>query len=179
MGAPQMRFWFVFVLDAIICTTEIVSRVYSTLPKKKKIVFWHAASHYLYLPPKHQPLFVSKCFLRHIIGKCASFQLSSHLCVVSPVSEASQLVSSTNRQCDGLTSCYVMATDQTNQFMGTMLIILAAQARYSRMAARELKLPVGEDRETENLNVRAPQMAGVLAPYNKPPGPELVIISDQ
>lgn len=123
----------------------MASRVYAALTKKN--VFWHAASHYLSLPPKHQPPFVSKYFLKHIIGKCASFQLSSYLC---PVSEASQLIRSTKRLCDGLTSCYVMAPDQTNQFTGAMLIKLAAQARYSRATARELKLPVREDREREN-----------------------------
>lgn len=137
----------------MICTTEIVCGLSSLLHSYKKIkknVFWHAASHYLSLPPKHQPLFVSKYFLKHIIGKCASFQLSSYLCPVSPVSEASQPIRSTKRLCDGLTSCYVMAPDQTNHFTGAMLIILAAQARESRTAARELKLPVREDREREN-----------------------------
>lgn len=129
----------------MICTAETVCgprRVHSTLaaplsesPTKEK---------------KNQPPFVTKCFLRHIIAKCALLQLSNNLCAARPVSDASRLISLRERLCDGSTSCSAMAPDQTNQFTGTMLIILAAKARYLRTVAQELKLPLREDRERGN-----------------------------
>lgn len=86
---------------------------------ERNVVFWHAAFYYPSLPPKNQPIFVSKCLLKHTIGEFALLQPSNHLCA-----ESCECSFTTDKfEGAALTSCYAMAPDQTNQFTGTMLII--------------------------------------------------------
>lgn len=153
-GAPQIRVWFVFVLEAMIRTTEIVCGLSSLLrsyKKGKKKIKVGMLLPIICLSHQNTSLILSPNVFWSILLASVP-HISWVIILVSWVLwvKLSQLISSTKGLCDGLTSCYVMAPDQTNQFMGTMIIILAAQACYSRTAAWELKLPVREARERGN-----------------------------